>query len=318
MEIKVYPIDAKKVIEVTELCEKYKKLSKNLTVSFISETLEISESYARNAIGAMKQLKLNEISDKIANSCPKEQKQLFRKALQSYEPFLEFISFLSKGNTPQQAIRKVIGLYDIKRNAKDVLWTFQNWGIFAGIFKNKNFELVKEIKSLKPSKIIELEYLNNELKVKIWIKSILTDSENWLSNEEFDSLVKSVINVWENPRESIKVAGEVLEDTLRKIAKSRKIDVRKKNGISEIAEELRKNKIIASKHVGVLKGLQVFLDRDIFDNFSSFRNMAHHSIDKYEMKRWELSEELALSYVIQVILCIKSLYYYVVKHQLKF
>jgi len=318
MEIKIYPIDAEKIIEVTELWEKYKKLGKNLTIPSISKMLEISEVYARNAIGAMKQLKLNEISDKIANSYPKEQRQWFRKALQSYEPFLEFISFLSRGNTPQQAIRKVIGLYDIKRNAKEVLWTFQNWGIFAGILKNKDFELMEEIKPLKPSKIVELENLNNELKIKIWIKNMLGDSESYLSNDEFDSLAKSVINVWENPRESIKLAGEVLEDTLRKVAENRKINVSKRNGISEIAEELRKNKIIASKHVGILKGLQVFLDRDIFDGFSSFRNMAHHSIDKHEMKRWELSEELALSYVIQVILCIKSLYYYVAKHQLRF
>ena len=319
MKFRIYPVDASRIIEVTELLERYKKTGKDPTKSSLAKALNVSEVTVQNGIGAMKQLKLDNISDKIANSTPKEQKYWFRKALQDYEPFLEFISFISKGDEPIRAIQKIVEIYDIKRKPKDVLWTFQNWGIFAGIFKNKNFELSESVKPLKPSKIVELEeVLRNELKIKIWIKEIIQDSSTYLTNEEYESLIRAIMDVKENPRNSIKLAGEVLEDILRKIAKDKKVDVSKKNGISEIAEELRKNKIIASKHIGILKGIQVFLDRDIFDNFSSFRNMAHHGIDKSEMKKWELSEELSLSYIIQVLLCIKSLYYYVIKNQLKF
>lgn len=315
MKFKIYPVDAKRIIEVTELWEKYKKVGKEPTKSSIAKALNVSEVTARNAIGAMKQLKLDEVSDKIANSDLEEQKQWFRKSLQSYDPFLEFIDFMNKGDAPSKAIQKVIEIYEIKRKSKDVLWSFQNWGVFSGIFKNKNFELSESIKTLKPSKIAELDLLDNELKAKIWVKKVLENAYDYL--KEHESLIKSILNTKNDPRDSIKLAGEVLEDILRKIAMDKKVDVSKKNGISEIAEELRENKIIASKHIGILKGIQVFLDRDIFDNLSSFRNMAHHSIDKYEMKKWELSEELALSYVIQVILCIKSLYYYVIENQLK-
>jgi len=318
MKFKIYPVDAKRIIEVTELWEKYKKIGKEPTKSSIAKALNVSEVTAQNAIGAMKQLKLDEVSDKIANSNLEEQKQWFRKSLQSYDPFLEFVNFINKGDSPSKAIQKVIEIYGIKRKPKDVLWAFQNWGVFAGIFKNKNFELLESIKSLKPSKIAELELLDNELKAKIWIKKVLEDVGTYLTTEEYESLIKSILDIKNDPRNSIKLAGEVLEDTLRKIARDKNVNVSKKNGISEIAEELRKNKIIASKHIGILKGIQVFLDRDIFNNLSSFRNMAHHSIDKYEMKKWELSEELALSYVIQVILCIKSLYYYVIENHLKF
>ncbi len=319
MKFRIYPVDASRIIEVTELLEKYKKTGKKPLKSSLVKALKVSNVTVQNALGAIKQLKIDKISDKIANSTLEEQRYWFRKVLQDYEPFLEFISFMSKGNEPPRAIQKILELYDIKRKPEDAIWTFQNWGVFAGIFKNKNFEFSDLIKQLKPSKIAEFEeVLKNELKIKIWIKEIIQDADAYLTNEEYEPLIKAIMYVKENPRNSIKLAGEILEDVLRKIAKDKEVDVRKKNGISEIAEELRKNKILASKHIGILKGVQVFLDRNIFDTFSSFRNMAHHGIDKSEMKRWELSEELAISYVIQVILCIKSLYYYVIKNQLTF
>jgi len=259
MKFKIYPVDAKRIIEVTELWERYKKIGKEPTKSSIAKALNVSEVTVQNAIGAIKQLKLDNISDKIANSTPEEQKYWFRKALQNYEPFIEFIRFMSKGDEPTRAIQKIVEIYDIKRKPKDVLWTFQNWGVFGGIFKNRNFELSKSIKPLKPSKIAELEeVLENELKIKIWVKEIVQDADTYLTNEEHESLIKAIMDVRENPRNSIKLAGEVLEDVLRKIAKDKKVDVKKKNGISEIAEELRKNKIIASKHIGILKGIQVF------------------------------------------------------------
>ncbi|HEC76412.1 MAG TPA: hypothetical protein ENI33_04030 [Thermoplasmatales archaeon] len=319
MEFKIYPVNAKWIIEVAELYEKFKKEGKELDKKSIAKALGVSEVTIQNAIGAFKQLELDKISDKIANSNLEGQKQLFRKALQSYKPFLEFIFFLEKDDDPDKAIRKVLSIFEIKRKPKDAIRTFRNWGSFAGVFKGKNFELSKSIKSLKPSIMEDLfESLNNEIKAKIWVKKILGAAESYLSNEEYESLIKSILNVMKDPREAVQSAGEALEDFLRKLAHDKGIDVSKKNGIYQIAEELRKNNVLASKHVPILKGLQVFLDRDIFEGFAAFRNIAHHGKDKEEMKKWELSEELALSYIIQVLLCIKSLYYYVMREKLKF
>ncbi len=319
MEFKIYPVDAKWIIEVAELYEKFKKEGKELDKKSVAKALGVSESTVQNAIGAFKQLELDKISDKIANSNLESQKQLFRKALQSYKPFLEFIFFLEKGDDPNKAIKKVLSIFEIRRKSEDVIRTFRNWGSFAGIFKGKNFELSEYIKSLKPSIIEDLfDSLNNEIKAKIWIKKILGAAENYLSNEEYESLLRSILNIVKDPREAVQSAGEALEDFLRKLAHDKEIDVSRKNGIYQIAEELRKNNVLASKHVPILKGLQVFLDRDVFEGLAAFRNIAHHGKDKEEMKKWELSEELALSYVIQVLLCIKSLYYYAIESQLKF
>jgi len=321
MKFKIYPVDAKHIIEVVKIAHKCKEIGKKFDKNVVIQAFNKSKTTALNAIGAAEQLNLFNIDEKIVQSSKEDQIALFREKLQNYRPFMDFLEFLYDGHTPEESVQIVKSIYGFKRKTEDILWTFSNWGKFAKIFKDKKgvLEFLDEIKKPVPSKIVELkDVLNDQLKARIWVKKILGNAVKLLSDKEFDSLVSSMLLFEENPRESIKLAGEVLEDFLRTVAKTCNVDVSKKNGIEEIAVELRRHKIIASKHTGILRGLQVFLDRKIFSSLSAFRNMAHHGKDKYEDRRWELSSELALSYVIQVILCIKSLYSYVIEKQLKF
>lgn len=308
MEYRIYKVSAKFVVKAAEQYAKFKEMKKEVTPSSLARALNTSEANARNALKAAEQLGLLDLSEKFWTVSNEGQKILFRKKLQSYKPFFEFIYLLNKGYTPDEAIASILEIFNIKRKKEDVLWTFHNWGIFAGIFRHQQgFEFVEELNSFAPSKVIELQdILTNEIKTKTWIMDILGKAKLYISEEEYEGLIKSVLISDKDPRESIREAGEILEDVLRKIAVEKNIDVSKRNGITEIAEELRKNKIISSKHLQILKGM------------SAFRNMAHHGKDKYEMKRWKLSKELALSYFIQVILCIKSLYYFLHKNQLNF
>ena len=316
---RLYKIDAETIIKCIELYGKFKEKDDEIDYTKISEGLGISRRKAREALKAAGELKLLDISTKFVSASLEEQKILFRKALQSFDPFMDFIFFLEKGDSPDEAVRKVKSLYNIERKTEDILWVFKKWGNFAEIFLNNTFELVDELKYSKPSIIVELlSQINNELKAKLWLAKVLRDARKYITNEEYEYLIEAVLHIQKDPRRSVQSAGEILEDYLRKIANDRNIDVSKKNGISQIAEELRKNGVIASKHISILKGLQVFLDRDIFDGLAAFRNMAHHGKDKKEMKKWEFSEELALSYVIQVVLCIKSIYYYAIEDRLTF
>ena len=316
---RIYKIDAQTIIKCVELYGKFKDVNNKADYTKIADGLGIHTRKAREALKAAEELKLLNTSSKFVSASPEEQKLLFRKALQSFKPFVDFIFFLEKGDTPDEAVRKIKSLYNVERNPKDILWVFKKWGTFADIFLKDTFELANELKNSKPSMIGELLLqMDNELKAKLWLAKVLGDAKKYITNEEHDSLTEAILHIQKNPRRSVQSAGEVLEDYLRKIANDRNIDVSKKNGIFQIAEELSKNGVIASKHVPILKGLQVFLDRDIFDGLAAFRNMAHHGKDKKEMKKWELSEELALSYVIQVVLCIKSLYYYLIEEQLTF
>jgi len=316
---RLYKVDAITIIKCIELYGKFKDINNEVDYTKISKGLEISSRKAREALNAAEELGLLDMSKDFVSASPEEQKLLFRKALQSFRPFIDFVFFLEKKDRPEEAARKIKSLYNVERKAEDILWVFKKWGIFADIFINDTFELADKLKNSKPSRISELlSQMDNELKAKLWLEKVLGDARNYTTNEEFNSFIEAILHIQKNPRRAVQSAGEALEDCLRKIANDRGIDVSKKNGISQIAEELRKNGVIAGKHVSILKGLQVFLDRDIFDGLSAFRNIAHHGKDKKEMKKWELSEELALSYVIQVILCIKSLYYYTIKQQLTF
>ena len=316
---RLYKIDAQTIIKCVELYGKFKETGNKIDYTKISEGLGISSRKARESLKAAEELKLLDISSKFVSASPEEQRIIFRKALQSFEPFMGFVFFLEKGDAPDEAARKIKSLYNVGRKSEDILWVFKKWGNFTEIFLNDNFELVNELKNSKPSMIIELVLqIDNELKAKLWLAKVLGDARKYISNEEYGSLTEAILHIQGDSRRSVQSAGEILEDYLRKIANDRNIDVSKKNGISQIADELRKNGVIASKHISILKGLQVFLDKDIFDGLAAFRNMAHHGKDKKEMKKWELSEELALSYVIQVVLCVKSLYYYAIEERLTF
>lgn len=321
MVFRVYKVSADYIVKVLEVYRKCEERNVKFNINDFSEALSTSKVNAQNAIGAAQQLGLFEISEKFSKASIEEQAILFRKALQSYPPFIDFVEFLYKKKDADEAAKLVKYIYNIDRNEKDIMWCFKNWGVFSKIFRNKkgSIEFLEKIGDPIPSKIKELsKMLDNELKIKIWIKNVIENGFSLLSSTDFQNLIDSMLNFDKKPRESIKKSGEVLEDFLRKIAKNRRIDVKNKNGISQIAEELRKYKIIANKHIGILKGMQVFLDRDIFNGLSAFRNISTHGIDKEEGKRWELSSELSLIYNIQVILCIKSLYYYCVENQLKF
>ena len=315
---KFYKVNAKDIGKVVEIYGKFQDIPTNIS-SKIAEALKMNERKARESLNMAKELGLLNIAKEFALSDRNKQKLLFRKALQSFRPFLDFVFFLQKGDSPEESATKIRAIYDIKRNANDILWAFKNWGNFAGVFVNDSFELTEEIKDPEPSIIKELlTDVNNELKAKLWLDKVLGDAKNYLTDEDFELLTQAIINLKKDPRNSLKISGEALEDVLRSIAKDRNVDVSKKNGILQIAEEMRRNNLLADKHISILRGLQVFLDRDIFYGLAAFRNMAHHSKDKKEMKKWELGEELALSYLIQVVLCIKSLYYYVIKDKLTF
>lgn len=320
MEYKIYPVDAKYVIEAAMLKAKKEKVGKSFSRNDL-EKLGISSVYARNAIKSAEQLNLLSSGNKLSGLKEEEKRMLFREKLQKYPPFLDFIGFLVDGISPLEAAKRVKIIFEIERNEKDILWTFSNFGRYAGIFVNKKgkFELSKSIEIASPTKLIEImKNLDNELKVRLFLKNLLGDSVNDLSEQELNDLVYALLNFEINPEESVRKAGIVLEDFLRTLGKKRNVDVKKAKGIEEIAGVLRKNRVLASKHVNVLRGLEVFLVCDVYSGFSAFRAMSSHGKDRVEEERWELSSELALTYVIQTILAIKSLWYYAIKKQLKF
>ncbi len=320
MEFKIYPVDAKYVIEAAILKAKKEKVGKSFSKNDL-EKLGISSVYAQNAIKSAEQLDLFSSGNKLSAVSEEEKRIVFREKLQEYSPFLDFIGYLTNGISPHEAVKRVKIVYELGRNEKDILWTFSNFGRHAGIFVDKKgkLELSESIKVTAPTKLIEIiQNLDNELKARLFLKNLLGDSVKDLSAQELNDLVYAFLNFETNPEESVRKAGIVLEDFLRTLAKKRNVDVTKASGIEEIASILRKNKILASKHTNVLRGLQVFLICDIYGGFSAFRAMPSHGKDKTEEVRWELSSELALTYVIQIILAIKSLWYYTIKKQLEF
>ena len=89
--------------------------------------------------------------------------------------------------------------------------------------------------------------------------------------------------------------GRALENYLR-LKFYDKITLKKCNGIAQISQKLRQNRLINSKHNNILLAL------------GSIRTIGDaHGIDKEEMKKWEISKDTAMIYNTLTIKAIKSL-----------
>jgi len=259
MEYKIYPVDAKYVIEAVILKARKEKLGKSFSKNDL-ENLGISSVYAQNAIKSAEQLNLFLNADKLLSSTNEEKKIIFREHLQKYQPFLDFLSFLMEGLPPLDAAKKLKIIYEIERNEKDIIFTFSNFGRYAGIFVDKKgkLELNESVKTVPPTKLVEIvQNLDNELKARLYIRKLLKDVVNDLSSQEIDDLVFSFLNFEKDPKESIRKAGIVLEDFLRALAEKKRCGCYKSEryrGNSKYLEKKWCFSIKTYKHITRIRG----------------------------------------------------------------
>jgi|GEM_PF-5855679 len=249
----------------------------------------------------------------------------FRSALQRYPPFLKFLHFLRQGDGVTAAARTAI-LLGIDKKPELLHTILRGWGIYAGILRKKGQEtlVVEKLEEVKPARVVDIsQALDDEIKAREYLMWVLGDDPyESLSQEEADDLVTALVNYEDDPGDSIFRAGRVLEDYLKTVARERKVDLGKATQLRGIAEKLRAQGVIASKHVNILRGLEVFIHQDVMNGLAAYRHMRGHGKDSKETKatgleqRWSLSPEIALTHVLQCILTIKSLWYYAAKGKL--
>ena len=324
-----------KIMQVVEAvshgCDNIEQIIKYCKTSSTKIVSQSDRQYIGRAIKMSEQLRFitirnDEISlaegllpTNIYNLSREDQKILFRSHLQKYPPFSKFFHFLRLGISPQEAGKRICAIYNIQRRSNNVTKILKKWGTDAGIFvrKGDTIGIIEELTHITPSSLwLLLESLNNQLKAREYIFQILEDEViETLEEPQLDDLVNAIVGIPEDPNISIQKAGKTLEDYLRIVAQYRGISL-KGSGISQIVDELREHKIIASKHVNILKGLEVFMEQNVLKGLGTFRNMAGHGIDKAENMRWQLSEELATTYILQCLLAIKSIWFYVYQSKL--
>jgi hypothetical protein len=169
-----------------------------------------------------------------------------------------------------------------------------------------------------------LELLDDDIKCRTFLSKWLgNDAFNFIDEDIKRDLINAIKNYEKNPEQSIRYAGNALEDHLKLISKNRQIRLVNRNGrplhtIGSIMKKLFDENVIADHHYSTLRGLEVFLSYNVLEGLNAFRKMTSHGKNLNVMKRWELGYEIALVIILQLILAIRSTYYYAVKNKLRY
>lgn len=217
--------------------------------------------------------------------------------LSKYEPFSFFCLRLSKGDEGLVAARKTRAIFKFDNTPEDILDFFSSWGKAAELLKEEENRLQLAFALTDPATDFTATNAAHEVSARAFVLESLGKFSQNLSEDERSLLTKSLLAYSLHPRNSIDDAGRALEDFLRDFSKNVGVDVSKKNGITEITNEIQNKKpaAINPKHADILRAL------------GAMRNMATHSKDKQTEKPWVISNKFALSFSILTLRVIYSM-----------
>jgi len=277
-----------------------------------------SEAYIRSSLTICRLLNIideNENIDIFAKSLgrtPSEELKLniMRKYIQEYEPFITFIQYHLNGIKLEESARKVYVLYKLEGKDHNFLKDlFMSWGTITKIFSStaEDITLDETIQTqLSTINTININ-LNEDMAIRLYISNILTTEVfSTLTSAEVGELVDAYKKCTTDARSAIECAGRAFEDFLRRIALIVKIDVSRKNGISEIINALYNNRDALNVNHNKIHNKQHNIGIAIAD----IRNMAGHSLEARTMERWDLTAHSAKMYVELVLSTMRSIYNY--------
>jgi hypothetical protein len=291
---------------------------KGLTLEEVSHYINKTNEYARRCINAAIQLgMIKKVNDKYvaeaeSEEIPKVKKEvwpiLFRKFLQRYKPFILFTALINRGNSVEEACRKVKTILNIPSSNKIICKSLVTWGKYANILESEENGTIK-LKDLPKEKTIFhikelINSLSDELKIRIYIENKLTDVVfSYLQHDEVEFILKAFKEYQSDPRGAIEDIGKAFEDFLRRIAVDRKVDLSRANGIGECAQMLRNENLITQKHLVMCQ------------HVNAFRLVAAHSKEKITLKSWKITQDAAMEVLLTTLTLMRSIFLYVLKKE---
>ncbi len=301
-------------ITAEAICSCIEALEKKVgNLKYISKYINKTETYARRAVLMGSQLNLIQLNGKqyqlttFASALIKRTDGssiiVFQEALFNYRPYIQFIEYISKGETKDEAIRKTIVVYNVSNDSKIVTKTFNNFSKFLKIdlSPEKLTEIFQEKRDYdKINKI--LATVKKKFQAQLLISDKLgQECFNYINDAERALFVNSIIKANSHPRNAIDDAAGSFESFLRRVGDKKKIDLSKANGIDELGQVLgsKKNKIILIEHGKMCAFI------------SAFRNPSTHKINKISLKHWEVNNDTGIGIILLILTAIRSIYSYV-------
>jgi hypothetical protein len=234
---------------------------------------------------------------------------VFKKFVADFKPFVLFCYYLLRENTVEVASRKVGVVCDIKAKPNVILKTLCGLGTYSGLLKeesNGKFIVEMDEKRLEETYVRELLKATQDVfNANLFIAYKVGDEIfGYLEREDRRLIVESLTKYGQNPKDAINYSGQAFESFLRHIGNLKHVDLTKKNGILEIANELKGKDVILEEH------------RKMSEFLSAFRNPAGHGIHKEILEHWVVEKDSSLEVVLLFLTAMRSYYRFALNKEL--
>jgi hypothetical protein len=234
---------------------------------------------------------------------------VFKRFIADFKPFVLFCYYLLRENAVEVASRKVGVVCDIRANPNVILKTLRSLGIYSGLLKeesNGKFIIDMDERRLEETYIRELLKATQDVfNANLFIAYKVGDEIfGYLEREDRRLIVESLTKYSQNPKDAINYSGQAFESFLRHIGNLKNVDLTKKNGILEVANELKGKDVILEEH------------RKMSEFLSAFRNPADHGIHKQILEHWVVEKDSALEVVLLFLTAMRSYYRFALNREL--
>lgn len=224
----------------------------------------------------------------LSTAAPSEKAVLLRFQLQQFRPYALFRNRLLAGEGASDAARQTVLAYELDIDVLDAETVLVNWGTYSGglVYGDDQRLLVTVDQDLLQEALQIYEHVmakRDSVQAYI-VENLGVDAASFVTGEILDYLVDSYLKLLTNepPRDSLFQLGHAIEGFVKKTATIDpviQIPGNKKT-LGAVAEELRSQKRLNSKHFAIVMGL------------TALRNAADHTADpEIGGLTWAISRE---------------------------
>lgn len=234
----------------------------------------------------------------LAEGSIEQKRQIFRAHLERFEPFAYARLRMLQGFDVGQACREAKAMFDLTPAPAVIRDVFSGWGVFARSFVGDppapdtssgiDSPLAAVIDPILDAGATAEEFVSDALSPALLVA---------LDQGVRDKLMLGVRRFFarEESRSVGQPLGIALEDFLRGIARKHGVDVSTKNGIGQVGTELRTQRKIAKRHLGLI------------ESANSIRIAIEHGEDADEGKDWQITPQGLRLLISTTMLAIKSI-----------
>ena len=283
---------------IIEFLYEFNSRKKECKFAVLRKHFELTPNYLNRALSFLGSQKLINytnsknitLSPKSIDSLKKSQKNsrnLVLEEIMKIQPFIEFTYFLGKGKSEEESVKLVISLYDLQQRHESILKIFKEWLKHLDIKISKKPPRNKTLDGMKSSLQSKL-YANN------FLKEFFGNNLHNIPTQVTSALAEGIENVSKDNDLSVNESGKALEDFLRTHASD--IDLTNCSGIAQIGSKLNK---YDDRYPQKLNNICVGL--------SNIRSMGKaHGLDKRLRTKWDITDDVAIGYIIIVLSLVRS------------